>query len=189
MQSFQDFEWLVEVGIPARGFTLPTDYNKMLRRAQGDIIVSLQDYIHIPRNALSRIAELNFDKTAYTFPVAKRTDGPEAIFDWRRTRPDGTIHPNEWEIDLGAAPIELFRDIGGFDERYCEAWGWDNVEVAYRAAAAGYRFHVSNETVGIAYDHDKHMKHPFRGVLPDNALRAQQTEYHAACGSFKLDYL
>ena len=55
-QTFDSFEVLVELGLPKKfGCDLSASLNRMLRRAKGDIIVMLQDYIKIPDNALEEI--------------------------------------------------------------------------------------------------------------------------------------
>lgn len=184
-QTFTDFEWLVEVGLNNGRFTLPEDYNKMLRRAKGDIIVSLQDCISIPPDALERISRLDFVQKGYTFPVAKG-----GVWDWRKTRPlDESITGNMWEIDLAAAPRPLFFDIGGFDESFSDGWSFDNVEVGWRAEAAGYTFHHSRATEGMAIDHDALIPHPFREKLPSNAPKANETMERARHGKYRLNYL
>src|ERR1035437_8527622 len=53
-QTFQDFEWLTEIGIPGRGHDLNAAYNRMLRRAKGELIVSLQDFIKAPPQYLQK---------------------------------------------------------------------------------------------------------------------------------------
>lgn len=197
-QSFQDFEWLVELGFPQRGFTLPTDFNNMLRRAKGDIIVILQDCISIPANALEEIHKLNHEKTAYTFPVGKiktgSSDKEEIEWDWRKSTQEarGTAElpsPAHWEIDFGSAPLSLFTDVGGFDEDFNNGWSWENVEIAYRASLLGYMFQVSRVTEGVAFDHDKHIEHPFRGKRINNDVRASQSRVMADGGRIKLEYL
>lgn len=205
-QTFKDFEWLVEVGLHGQGFTLPRDMNKMLRRSTGNIVVSLQDAIAIPDDALERISGLDFDMTAYTFPVGKRgvQEGygvhplaprplKEPAWDWRLKRAerlkDDAITPNMWEADFAAAPREMFFAIGGYDERYGDGWSFDNVEVAWRAEAAGYRFKVSTVTHGIAIDHDALMEHPHRAALPLNSHRANRTLEDARHGRYRLDFL
>jgi hypothetical protein len=186
-QTYTDFEWLVEVGLHGQGFTMPQDMNKMLRRAKGDIIVSLQDCIEIPADALAYVASLDHEKKAYTYPVSKN-----GKFDWRKARPDIDPSPltgNMWEIDFASAPKSLFFDIGGFDERYSEGWSFDNVEVGWRAAAAGYTFYADNKTQGNAIDHDALVEHPHRSSLPFNAQRSQETARNAERGMYKLSYL
>lgn len=193
-QTYTDFEWLVEVSTHDGFFRLPENYNKMLRRARGEIIVSLQDCIslHGP-DALARIAGLNHDHIAYTYPVGKYTDDESAIkWDWRdypRAQQQDKITPNQWEIDLASAPRSLFFDIGGFDETFKDGWGWDNVEVGWRAQAAGYSFKVSVVAEGHALDHDALTEHPHRNKLPNNDRRANETFDRARHGTFKLAYL
>jgi hypothetical protein len=46
-QTFTDFEWLTEIGLPNRGHDLNSAYNRMLKRANGELVVSLQDYIKV----------------------------------------------------------------------------------------------------------------------------------------------
>lgn len=204
-QTNKDFEWLVEEGDPAKGFTLPTDFNKMLSRAKGDIIVILQDCIEIPKTALEEISQLNHESTAYTYPVGKTQERPpttddeeevvrqkEVAWDWRKHKQGITgasINPDHWEIDFASAPKALFYDVGGFDEDFNNGWSWENVELAYRASLAGYKFEVSNVTEGVAFDHDAHMPHPFRTTLEPNNRRATKSRVMADAGRIKLDYL
>lgn len=192
-QTYQDFEWVVEIGFPARGFTLPSDFNNALRRARGDIIVILQDCIEIPADALEQIVKLNHENTAYTYPVGKV--GESGIeWDWRKytdkARATNELpSPQHWEIDFGSAPRKMFFDVGGFDEDFNNGWSWENVELAYRASLAGYRFEVSRVTEGVAIDHDKVLKHPFRGVRENNDRRATKSRVMADAGRVKLNYL
>jgi glycosyltransferase involved in cell wall biosynthesis len=182
-QTFQNFEWLVEVGLPSRGFTLPSAMNNMLRVAKGDIVVSLQDCITIPPNFLEDLLKLDLTK-AWTFPVVKEnTNG-----DWRLHR-DGNTSPEEWEMDLACAPLSFFKDVGGFDESYCNGWSYDNVEIAIRAKAAGYSFMCNPYLIGMAIDHDEIIPHPFRKKLISNKWRVEFTRDEAARGNYNVGEL
>ena len=189
LKTFQDFEWLTCIGLRNRGFTLPSDFNRMLRAAKGDTIFILQDCISIPRDALERIAALDHIKKAYTYPI-KKQDGS---YDWRKYRETALgqdeITPNMWEIDLASVPRSLFFDVGGFDERFNKGWSWENVEIAWRAQATHYRFYCSQSTEGSAIDHDKVVKHPFRFSRENNDKRANETAEKARHGDYKLTYL
>lgn len=182
-QTFQDFEFLVEIGLPSRGFTLPTAMNDMIRRAKGDIIVSLQDCIDIPDDFLEKVSKLDHSM-AYTFPIVKRG----LAGDWRSHK-YGEVIPECWEIDLACAPKKLFYDVGGFDETYCNGWSYDNVEIALRAKAAGWKFFCDNTLKGDAIDHDAEIPHPFRKKLISNQWRIRYTQDEIDKGNFKLDYL
>lgn len=185
-QTFKDFEWLIEVDMPSDKFLLPKALNNAIRRSKGEIIVMLQDCIEIPDNFLEHVYN-NYDGTFVTYPLGKR-NGENIDWDWRKGNL-GTIQPQEWEADLAAAPRKAFFDIGGYDEAYCDGWSWDNVEVAYRAEQAGYKFKCDNRVAGVALDHDKEIKHPFRGVLKNNDWRARETKMLADVGDYKKEYL
>jgi hypothetical protein len=189
LQTFQNFEWLVEVGLRNRGCTLATDLNRMLRRAKGSRIIMLQDCIRIEPDTLEKIDTL--PNEFYTFPVGKVDEfGDNPRWDWRdQEEHQGKITPNLWEADFAAAPLQAFIDIGGYDERFNEGWSWDNVEVAWRAQAAGYAFYNSKIVHGIAWDHDKFTENPWRKTLPLNDKRAEETRNRAFQGDFKLDYI
>lgn len=186
-QSFKDFEWLVEFGFSRDRFTLPEDMNKMLRRAKGEIVVIWQDSIDAPDDFLEKVAA-DFDaKTAVTYPVGKRR-GESVEWDWRPER-NGEIGAHEWETDLGSCPRRMLLDIGGYDESFSSGWSWDNVEVGYRAKAAGYSFRCDPTVRAVADDHDAEEPHPFRAKLPPNFTRANVTKAMAEAGEFKLDFL
>lgn len=186
-QTFQDFEWLVEIGFRPNGFTLPSDLNRMLRRAKGERIVMLQDCIHVLPNALEKIAALPNEFT--TFPVGKvMTLGDEPKWDWRAHQ-TWEVQPHQWEADFAMAPTKAFFDIGGYDEEFNKGWSWDNVEVGWRAAAAGYHFHCNNTVRGVAIDHDALVPNPFRGRRENNDRRAAETKKRADRGDYRLGYL
>lgn len=155
----------------------------MLKRAKGDIILSLQDCISLPTDFLERFSKLPHDK-AYTFPVVK--EGQKG--DWR-VHMSGKISSRQWEIDLGSAPMKLFKDVGGFDEAYCGGWSCDNVEIGWRAEAAGWEFECISEMPSTAYDHDAHIEHPFRTKKPSNAWKLDYTKELIEEGNWKLNYL
>lgn len=181
-QTFQDYEWLVEIGLPHKGYDVPKAMNLMLKRAQGQTVVILQDCISIPDNFLEHISKQE-KQQFITYPIRK-----ENTEDWRKER-YGEIQPQEWESDLASAPLKAFFDIGGYDETYCQGWSWENVEVAYRARQAGYTFFCDNRVIGSAIDHDKILVHPFRNKNRNNDWRAQLTLQEVLNGNYKKSYL
>lgn len=194
-QTHQDFEWHVVVGLRNKGFALPTDWNRLLRMCTSDVVVLLQDCIHIPDDALERIAELDHTMTAYTFPVGKvKKIEDTPAWDWRKDtakarNTDILPGPAHWEADFASAPRSMFYDVGGFDEEFNDGWSWENVEIAYRAAKAGYTFKVSTVTSGVAIDHDALEENPFRNKKRNNDWRADNTRRSADMGEWKLDFL
>lgn len=187
-QTFQDFEWLVEVGFPDKGFSLSKDLNALLRRSKGEIVVMLQDCIKIEPDAIQSIVEA-YDGTLTTYPVGKIQNNNDVKFDWRAVMDLREIDPPHWEADFASGPLKAFFDIGGYDEDYDNGWSWENVEVAWRAKQAGYKFMCNPKIKGIAIDHDVKIDHPFRNKRENNDKRARFTRQMAEQGVWKLSYL
>lgn len=169
-QTFQDFEWLTEIGHGRHD--LNAAYNRMLARAKGEIVVSLQDYIKVMPDYLEKIVAAHeaHPKTFFTYPIGKIDSldfRGEVRWDWRAARMNDVDLIRDakwdcWEIDSGSAPLEALKAIGGFDEAMDGRWSCDNVNVGCRARLAGYSFKCLFDNPGIAYDHDKFIPHPFR---------------------------
>lgn len=164
-QTFTDFEWLVELGIPGKGHDLNAAYNRMIRRTQGELIVSLQDFIKAPPDLLQRLWETHEanPRAFITVPVGKvdnlSFEGTPK-WDWRGV--GGKALWQGWEIDCGAAPRTALVEIGGFDEELDQHWSCDNVNVGKRASLARYDFVNLADVRCVAYDHDAFIEHPFR---------------------------
>lgn len=190
-QTFKDFEWLQEISIPGRGHDLNAAYNRALRRAKGELIVSLQDYIMVTPQYLEKFWKIYKEnpKTFFTSSVGK-TDQEDFSgkprWDWRAYS-DAICKYNTWEIDSGAAPLLALKEIGGFDEALDDHWSCDNVSVGWRAELAGYKFLNVFDNPTVAWDHDAFIDHPFRKDFDPhfNAYRMRLIEM----GELKIDYL
>lgn len=144
-QTFRDFEWLVEVNVSGKP-DLNAAYNRMLKRAKGDIIVSVQDNIALEPQALEKIASAR--QGFWTYQLTN-------VDDWRKgeIRKAGEY---DWEIDFGSAPRQALFDIGGFDETLDEGrWGFDNVNVGFRAFLAGHEIWVDPTINATGVDHER----------------------------------
>lgn len=164
-QTFTDFEWLCEIGL-GNNHDLNSSYNRAVRRAKGEIFVSIQDYIEFPPDFLENIVKKYRDDTFYTIPVGKTKDRVNVEWDWRKNNTETGWQG--WEIDAGFCPMKALYEIGGFDEELDRHWTFDNVSVGYRAAVAGYSFGVANDMDCVAFDHDAFEKHPFRHLKNDS---------------------
>jgi glycosyltransferase involved in cell wall biosynthesis len=171
-QSFDSWEWLIEYG-DGKTSDLNAAYNRMLRRARGELVVFIDDWIWLDVDGLMRFwcAYLEYPKTFFTAPVPKAPSYYEAhgkIYwqgpveqEWRSIK-EGEIDEKHWEIDYGAAPLAALKEIGGFDEFMDQTWGNGNNNVALRARLAGYRFRNLPENSAVALKHDDYQVHPFR---------------------------
>lgn len=156
-----DIEWCFEINTTDK-VDFNQAMNRMLKRAKGELIVSLQDYIMIPPDAIEKLWDFYVENpnTFVTCPVGKTMDYKDITYDWREHR-KGTCEWQEWEIDFGSASLKALKDIGGFDESLDEYWGFDNCIVGKKAQIKGYTFACLPENKSIAYDHNKNTKHPF----------------------------
>lgn len=189
-QTFTDFEWLVEMGIPGRGHDLNAAYNRMLRRSKGELIVFIQDHTKIPIDGLEKFWQAYENEQAfYTAPHGKadalNVHDNLVRWDWRMHK-DGEISYNQWEIDWAAAPRNALFEIGGFDELLDQYWSCDNVNVAFRANLAGFQFYNLKDNPAVAWDHDKFIPHPFRANFKPEFNNARMEEFAMGC---RINYL
>jgi hypothetical protein len=188
-QGFRDFEWLVELNWTGK-HDLNQSYNRLIKRASGELIVSLQDYIKIEPDALQKLweAHQSHPDTFFTCPVGKvDNEAYEGTpkWDWRVNK-DAIMDWRMWEIDFGACPKEALYKIGGFDEEIDTHWSMDNVNVGCRAELAGYKFKCLPDIRGIAFDHDAFIKHPFRKDYEPIWCNMRMDDFRMGT---KIDYL
>lgn len=194
-QTLQDFEWLVEVGLTNRGHDLNQAFNKMIRRAKGELIVFYEDYTKIRPDGLERFWKAYQENpgTLFTAPLGKVDAWDEQPrWDWRAWTKEpvvGDYTDCRWqtcELDWGAIPKAILYDIGGFDEELDKHWSCDNVNVGKRADLAGYKFKCVFTNPAVAIDHDKIMEHPFRDKFKPSFNNERMMLFEAG---LKIDYL
>lgn len=187
-QTLKDFEWLVEVGVPGQGHDLNAAFNRMLRRAKGELIVFYEDYTKILDDGLERFwnAYQKMPDTLITSPLGKvdNWDG-KPRWDWRAMKQskDQTDFTDclsrSWEIDWACAPKSVLFAVGGFDEELDKHWSGDNLSVGVRAELKGFKFKCLFTNPAIAWDHDKHVPHPFRDKFNGSFLSDRCNAYKA----------
>ena len=190
------FELLTEIGLVRNGYDLNAAWNRMVKRARGELLVCYQDYIRILDDGLERFwkAYQEHPNTLFTAPVGKVKDWKDKpMWDWRayKQRPEQTDYTDcLWrtcEEDWGAIPKKAIYDIGGFDEELDKWWSMDNVSVGMRAEAKGYKFLCVFTNPAVAWDHDVHIKNPFRPNWNPAKGNARMATYPSVDN--KLDYL
>lgn len=189
-----EFEWIVDINISGKN-DLEKAFNRMTKRSRGELIVILEDYTRILPDGLERFwkAYQEHPDTLFTAPLGKVTEwGDPVRWDWRATKqdPSQTDYTDclwqTWEIDWGCVPRKVLFEIGGFDEELDKYWACGNVNVAYRAFLAGYKFKCLFTNPAVAYDHDAHMPHPFRKDFKPSFNSERMMFFEAG---EKIDYL
>lgn len=187
-QTLQDFEWLTEVGLGLE-HDLNQAWNKMIKRASGELVVFYQDWIKIENNGLEKFwkeyqkDEGNWMYTAPVGKVDKWEDEPR--WDWRNFKKGEEVNYNECEMDWGASPVWILRDVGGFDETLDKYWSFDNPNLCYRAEKRGIKFR-NIDNPAIVYDHDKFIPHPFRDKYNPKYHNERLSEFDRGV---KINYL
>lgn len=167
--TFKDYEWIIERHDPKDPPDFNAAMNRAIKKAKGELIVFLQDYIKIPSWGLRKFwkaydEELN---VFWTSPVGKTLDDQLIEWDWRK-HASRDCNFMEWEIDWAAAPKNALVEIGGFDEKLDKHWGFDNVNVGFRAVISGYKIKCLSENFAVAYDHNEVMEHPYQKLRSPN---------------------
>lgn len=195
-QTFKEFEWLTEIGLK-KEHDLNKALNRMVKRATGELIVILQDYIRVSPDYLQKFwdAYKRDSETLYTAPVGK-VDNLEYAgspkWDWRAWT-NGENNPIEvsckwdcWEIDSACVPLKLLKEVGGFDEELDKFWSCDNVSVGCRADMAGFKFKNLFSNPSLAFDHDAFIEHPFRSKFNPSFNNERMKSFR---NGLKINYL
>lgn len=157
-----EFEWITEES-DGSVHDLNAAFNRMLKKAKGELIVFMEDYTKATTEGLNKFWD-GYQKEPnvfWTAPLGKTDDWQNIRWDWRAYQDATETTYNCWEIDWGAAPKKALFEIGGFDEELDKYWSSDNVNVGYRAYLNGYKFKNMFDNPAMAFDHNKVMEHPF----------------------------
>lgn len=179
-QTFTDWEWIVcspfkvddaiwvHDDFASGVWSLNRAYNALFKKVSGEIIVSWQDYIWMPPDALEKIvagvestqgvvtgvgdqyARLNEDTGK---PEVKIWDDP------RKTSQYGTFYECNWndaEFNFAAFPKSLAFEVGGFDEKldYLGVGG-DQLSFCERLNDIGTKFFIDQTCESFTLRHGR----------------------------------
>lgn len=210
-QTFRDFEWIVispeinhEYGtvklkddFEGGYWTLNRAYNKAIKAAKYDLLVSWQDYTFADPDALEKF-KFYFDKYPNTLVSAvgnKYTKvypqlGAETWRDPRMRTDQGTFYPcffNDVEWNLCSCPKKALYDVGGFDESLdFLGFGMDGFSVNERInLVGGYDFALNQSINSYSLEHGR-VDNWDRDNLIGDKYEIKSREYKL---SPKLNYL
>jgi glycosyltransferase involved in cell wall biosynthesis len=188
-QTYKNFEWIVQFSNPVKGCDLCHQLNLGLKKAKGEWIVMLQDYMKAPRNGIERFLEEANDTRLITGSVPVTTDWQNIKYDWRDWHEPGPIEPFQWEANWAIAPRQAFFDVGGYDEEYDSYWSNENVNIAERMAMIGYAFWIQPDNKAVHFLHDEFEKHPWRHKFNPEFHNRVMEETRNGTRPVKLHYL
>lgn len=179
-QTFRDFEWLIgapfDPEIPETkwvrddfvgGFwSLNRIYNNLFNTAQGDIIVTWQDWIYAEPDAIEKFVQ-NVEQTGGVvsgvgdqYALVGKWGKPR-IKVWSDPRKKSTnsfyeCWPNDAEWNFCAFPKQAIIDIGGMDEQLdFLGYGGDQLQAVERMDAVGYKFFLDQTNESYTIQHDR----------------------------------
>lgn len=179
-QTFTDYEWLIDDS-PEKDegdyWGVYKAYNRLLRRAKGELIISWQDYTYARPDTLERFwgHYETEPKTLVTAVGNKYSDDKWRVMTWKdpRIRSDqGSYYGcyfNDIEWNLCSVPKEAIYSVGGFDEtldKYSSLCGLD--VLARLNMIGGYDFKLDQDIKSFSLEHGRlpewEENSPFNGV-------------------------
>lgn len=165
VDGITNFKW-VEDDFKGGEWSLNRIYNKMIKEAKGEIVVSLQDWVWIPPDGLQKFVDA-FEELGDKGVVSGVGDQYERMGDFkpevkiwsdpRKNTNHGTfyeVYPNDIEFNYCAVPRKAFFDVGGFDEEMdFRCRGVDAIQVMERLDEMGYKSYIdqANESYTIRH--------------------------------------
>lgn len=175
--------------IPAPKQTRPSNLNASqnegLRHITSDYVILLNDFIDLPEDCFEKLMALVDERTF----VCVSPYNPDGSSDSRHTGVNKPrfIRPYEWEPMVGAAPMKMIRELGGYEEDLDNGWAWDNVHLAQRAAMLGAKFIIdeSNRPKLLPHEQTSKLKMELNGQRCADSIAA----IRAGKAPLKLHYL
>jgi glycosyltransferase involved in cell wall biosynthesis len=161
---------------PQDVWNLAKAYNDALKQVEGELVVSIDDFIWTPNNALQRFWEVYQQKglclitgvgNKAGYPEIVNPTGKITIFkqDYR-SKPQGVIERDNridgrtnveevnhsfFELAYSAFPMDIARGIGGFDEETDQFYCGQDRNFALRCHLQGFPVYMDrgNENIGL----------------------------------------
>ena len=197
-QSFKDYEWLIEERqeplAQGKYWDVYAGYNRMVKRAKGELLISWQDSTFAKSDTLEKFV-YHYQQEPKTIVSAvgnKYSDDSWTVKTWQdpRERDDqGSYyyvnHP-DIELNLCSLPKQAIYDVGGFDETldyYSSLCGLDVLQRLW--LQGGWKFALDQTIKSFSLEHGRlkgwDENTPFKG-----AWEKKCEEYQ---NNAKLNYL
>jgi hypothetical protein len=132
--------------------------------ATGELFVVLQDFMAIESECIEDMANIyrkNPDSLIATVDVGLDEKGVEVYRNVRLSNQGlrFTNNPFDFEMNCGAIPMNIIKELNGWYELLDDGLGYDNTEIAYRALKNGYKIIIdeTNVVTGLYHEPREHM--------------------------------
>jgi len=169
-QTFRDFEWIVQKKakkqLPGDVWSLNKDYNKAIRKANGELIVSWQDWTFADPDALEKFwRHYEKDNKVIVSGVGnKYKDDTWMAQTWQDPRQNNKYgsyygcYFMDIEWNFAALPRKALYAVGGFDEWLDQYYGMDGYSVNDRLNMVGgwdFRLDQTNKSYSLEHGRPK----------------------------------
>ena len=166
-QTFKDFEVIITRPIGEKPkdlfYTLNRDYNRAIKQAKGELIISYQDMIEIKPDCLERFwKHYKIKPQAIVGAVGDQYstfDPPIKVWvDPRKRLDQGTFYEClevDVEYTLCSIPKKALFDVGGFDEYFDHYAALSEKELNARIYKAGYKLYLDQSIEYRAISHPR----------------------------------
>jgi len=195
-EYFKDYnlKHIDQTVLPMEGFhtRLARADNLAFKNASGELLILLQDYIYIQKDAFKKFWELHkrYNGKAlltgmghiYYYPDTDEIVKPKGKlsvferdyiyqpdivfwFDPRCRNLNGVrpAEPVEWEMNWASIPRDVIYELGGMDEEYDRhGFAYDNTNIAERASMLGYLIFLDESNQCFGFNHDKWWENPLK---------------------------
>jgi len=194
-QTHTNYEWLVDTSAEKNEgdyWGVYKAYNRLIKKAKGELIVSWQDYTSAQPEALEKFwfHHTKEPKTIVGAVGNKYADDSWTVLTWQDPREmGGALMPCPWmsvELNLAAFPKEAFYAVGGFDEyldKYSSLCGADVLDRLNMLG--GYQFKLDQSIKSYSLEHGRLPLWEENSPL-NGAYAERRKEY---IGKPKLSYL
>ncbi len=180
-QTHTDYEWLVDTSNEKNEgdyWGVYKAYNRLLKKAKGELIVSWQDYTYASPDTLEKFwfHHITEPRTIVGAVGNKYADDTWTVLTWQDPREQGMSYQEcPWmsvELNLAAFPKEAFYAVGGFDEYLDKYSSLCGIDVLDRLRLlSGYKFKLDQTIKTYSLEHgrlplwDEHT--PFNGAYTE----------------------
>jgi hypothetical protein len=136
--------------------------NTAWKNMQSDLLIVLQDFIHLPNTAVEDMVSVyKRNKDALIASVDEHWSYHNNLTPKERVRVNvrqeysgirETTNPYDFELNFGAIGKHVLDHLNGWWEFFDKGIGHDNVEIAQRALDAGYRIIIDDTIIARALD-------------------------------------
>lgn len=159
-----------------RNYGLINADNTAIEQAKGELYVWIQDFIMIPPTGIEQLVDLyNHNPNSLIAPCdvyyAPKGEPNLESEDWfngsldvigkfirknvrmQNTGLRRTDNPFDWELNWGAIPAHIVKELGGFYEFFDFGLGYNNTSLGFLAVILGYDIIVDDTNIAVCIDH------------------------------------